>query len=123
MTLEAMKELFGVTHVRDDEEEVPIEKCMHGEEEEVSLSQPITATVPSEEEDVPVPQGLCPLPLGEEDVPVLLDHRPVAVPPEEEVPQGSPVMVPLEEEEVPAPPPLSRSRRKEGDTLSLYCPW
>jgi hypothetical protein len=122
MTLEAMKELFGITHVRDDEEEVPIAKCMHGEEEEVSLSQPITTMVPSEEEDVPVPQGLCPLPLEEEDVPVPLDHRPVAVPPEEEVPQGSPYHGPVGGRGVPCPP-LSWSHRKEGDALSLYRPW
>jgi hypothetical protein len=33
-----MKELFGIAHVRDDEEEVPNAKCMHIVEEEVSLS-------------------------------------------------------------------------------------
>jgi hypothetical protein len=38
MTLETMKELFGVTHIRDNEEEVPNMKHMHIVEEEVSLS-------------------------------------------------------------------------------------
>jgi hypothetical protein len=52
MTLETMKELFGVMHVQ--EEEVPNVKRMHVGEEEVSLSQPITAAVPPEEEEVPV---------------------------------------------------------------------
>jgi hypothetical protein len=33
-----MKELFGVTHIRDDEEEVPHVKHMHVWEEEVSQS-------------------------------------------------------------------------------------
>jgi hypothetical protein len=47
MTLEMMKELFHIMHVRDDEEEVPNAKRMHVVEEEVSLSQPITAAVPS----------------------------------------------------------------------------
>jgi hypothetical protein len=37
-TLEMMKELFGVTHIRDDEEEVPNVKRKHVREEEVSLS-------------------------------------------------------------------------------------
>jgi hypothetical protein len=55
MSLEMMKELFGITHVRDDEEEVSNTMCMHVGEEEVSLLQPITATVPPEEEDVIVP--------------------------------------------------------------------
>jgi hypothetical protein len=53
MTLETMKELFGVTHV--GEEEVPNAKRMHVGEEEVSLSQPVTAAVPPEEEEVPTP--------------------------------------------------------------------
>jgi hypothetical protein len=47
MRLEMIKELFHVMHVRDDEEEVPNTKRMHVVEEEVSLSQPITAVVPS----------------------------------------------------------------------------
>jgi hypothetical protein len=38
MTLETMKELFGITYGRDDEEEVPNMNCMHIVEEEVSLS-------------------------------------------------------------------------------------
>jgi hypothetical protein len=46
MTLETMKELFGIAHVRDDEEEVPTTKHMHIVEEEVSLSQPVTTAVP-----------------------------------------------------------------------------
>jgi hypothetical protein len=54
MSLEMMKELFGITHVRDDEEEVSNTMCMHVGEE-VSLLQPITTTVPPEEEDVIVP--------------------------------------------------------------------
>jgi hypothetical protein len=69
MTLEMMKELFDVAHVRDDEEEVPNAKHVYVGEEEVSLSQPITATVPPEEEDVPVPQGLRQLPPEEEEAP------------------------------------------------------
>jgi hypothetical protein len=36
--LEMMKELFGVVHVRDDEEEVPNVKHMRIVEEEVLLS-------------------------------------------------------------------------------------
>jgi hypothetical protein len=55
MTLETMKELFGITHIRDDEEEIPNVKHMHVGEEEVSLSQSITIVVPPEEEDVPAP--------------------------------------------------------------------
>jgi hypothetical protein len=38
MALEMMKELFGIAHVRDAEEEVPNAKCMRIIEEEVSLS-------------------------------------------------------------------------------------
>jgi hypothetical protein len=37
MTLETMKELFGVMYIRDDEEEDPNMKHMHVVEEEVSL--------------------------------------------------------------------------------------
>jgi hypothetical protein len=44
-----------VTHIRDDEEDVPNVKRMHVVEEEVSLLQPKTATVSPEEEEVPVP--------------------------------------------------------------------
>jgi hypothetical protein len=55
--LERVKELFGIMHVRDDEEEVPNVKCMRIGEEEVSLSQPITVAVPpvvvTLEEEVP----------------------------------------------------------------------
>jgi hypothetical protein len=57
MTLETMKELFGITHVRDDEE-VPNVKRMNVGEEEVSLLQPITVAVPLEEENVQVSHGL-----------------------------------------------------------------
>jgi hypothetical protein len=108
-------------HVRDDEEEF-------------SLSQPVTASVLL---------SLHRLVLEEE----FLLRPPVAVPPEEvEVPvvQGPSVMVPPEEEEFLAPavpvsqgplsrsrqrkrrsqlPPMSWYRRKEEDALSLYWPW
>jgi hypothetical protein len=47
MTLETMKELFGIPHVR--EQEVPNVKRMRIREEEVSLSQPITIVVPPKE--------------------------------------------------------------------------
>jgi hypothetical protein len=47
MTLEMMKELFGIVHV--GEEEVPNVKLRHIGKEEVSLSQPVTAAVPLEE--------------------------------------------------------------------------
>jgi hypothetical protein len=57
MTLEMMKELFGVMHIRDDEEEVPNAKRMHVVEEEVSLLQPVAVAVPPEKEEVLVPQG------------------------------------------------------------------
>jgi hypothetical protein len=73
MTLEVLKELFGVTHIG---EEVPNTKPMRIGEEEVSLSQPITVVVPLEEEEDPVSQG-----------PVVM------VPPEEDevlVPQAPP---------------------------------
>jgi hypothetical protein len=69
MTLEAMKELFGIMHVQ--EEEVPNAKRMHVGEEEVSLSQPITAAIPPEEEEV--------LPEEEEDE-VLPEEEEVPVP-------------------------------------------
>jgi hypothetical protein len=48
-----MKELFGVTHV--GEEEVSNVKRIRVGEEEVSLTQPIIVVVPSEEEEVLVP--------------------------------------------------------------------
>jgi hypothetical protein len=54
MMLEMMKELFGITHVRDGEEEVPNAKRMHVGEEEVSLSHTVSAAVPLEEEEIPV---------------------------------------------------------------------
>jgi hypothetical protein len=94
MPLKMMKELFGDTHIRDDEEEVHNMKHMHVGEEEVSLSQPIIVAVLPEEEEVPVPQGLRCLPPEEEDVLVPLESPPAAVPLEEEVPQGPPVVVP-----------------------------
>jgi hypothetical protein len=77
MSLETMKELFGVAHI--GEEQVPNVKRLCIGEEEVSPLQPITVAAPPEEEEVPVPQGLV-----------------VAVLPGEEVPP--------EEEEVPASP-------------------
>jgi hypothetical protein len=41
-----MKELFGIVHITDNEEDVPNAKCMRVGEEEVSLSQPDTVVVP-----------------------------------------------------------------------------
>jgi hypothetical protein len=41
MMLETMKELFGVVHIRDDEEEVTNKKHMRVGEEKLSLSQPL----------------------------------------------------------------------------------
>jgi hypothetical protein len=71
MTLEMMKELFGIMHV--GEEEVSNVKHMRVGEEEVSLSQPVTAVVPPEEEEIPVQQGLIVMvPQEEEEVPVPL---------------------------------------------------
>jgi hypothetical protein len=55
MTLGMMKELFGIVHIRDDEEEVPNVKHMRVVEEEVSLSQPETVVAPPEEKEFPVP--------------------------------------------------------------------
>jgi hypothetical protein len=102
-----MKELLGIAHVRDDEEEVPNVKHMHVVEEEVSLSQPITIAVlpglrrfllqeefpsgppiavPLEEEEVPVPHGTSVVVSLEEEVPLeeeeVLAAPLVAVPPE-----------------------------------------
>jgi hypothetical protein len=97
MTLETMKELFGIAHFRDDEDEVPNMKCMRVVED-VLLSQPVTTAVPP---------GLHRFQLEEE----FLSGPPITVPPEEEevlVPQGPSIMVPLEkdvppeEEEFPA---------------------
>jgi hypothetical protein len=112
MTLETMKELFGIAHVRDDEEEVPTTKHMHIVEEEVSLSQPITTAVPLglhwfllEEEFPPGPPIA--VPPEDEEVPVLQGPSIVIlpeeeVPPEEEEFPAPAVTVQLEEEEVPA---------------------
>jgi hypothetical protein len=72
--LEMMKELFGITHDRDDEEEVPNMNFMQDGEEEVSPSQPVTTMAPLEEEEVLVPQGLRQLPPKEEDIPVPLER-------------------------------------------------
>jgi hypothetical protein len=55
MMFETMKELFGITHVRHVEEEVPNVKCMQVGEEEVSLLQPVTVVVLPVGEVVPVP--------------------------------------------------------------------
>jgi hypothetical protein len=55
MALGMMKELFGIVHARDDEEEVPNAKHMRVVEEEVSLSQPETVVAPPEEKEFPVP--------------------------------------------------------------------
>jgi hypothetical protein len=41
-----MKELFGISHVRDDEEEVPNTKCMRIVEEEVPVLQGPSIVVP-----------------------------------------------------------------------------
>jgi hypothetical protein len=46
MALEMMKELFGVAHVTDDEEEVPNVKRMRIVEEEVLVPQGPSAAVP-----------------------------------------------------------------------------
>jgi hypothetical protein len=86
MTLETMKELFGITHVRDDEEVPNVKRMNVGEE--VSLLQPIIVAVPLEEENVQVSHGLRRLPPEEEDLPVPLERPPITVPQEEEVPQG-----------------------------------
>jgi hypothetical protein len=74
MALETMKELFGVTHI--GEVEVPNAKRIRVQEEEVSLSQPVTAIVPPEEEEVPVP-------LEEDEVLVPQAPPPIMVPPDE----------------------------------------
>jgi hypothetical protein len=66
MTLEMMKELFGIAHIRDDEEEVPNVKHMRIVEGEVSLSQPVTVAVLPEEEEVSVLQGPSVAPKEEE---------------------------------------------------------
>jgi hypothetical protein len=89
MMLEMMKELFGIAHIRDDEEEVPNVKRMRIVEGEVSLSQPVTVAVLPEEEEVSVLQGPSVAP-KEEEFPA----------PAVTVSQGPPVAVPLEEEEV-----------------------
>jgi hypothetical protein len=78
MTLETMRELFGVAHV--GEEEDPNAKRMRVGEEEVPLSQSITITVPSEDEEVRVPQGLTIVVPSEEVVLLVLQGPPVVVP-------------------------------------------
>jgi hypothetical protein len=69
MALETVKELFGITHV--GEEEVPNAKHMCIGEEELSLSQHGTTIVPPMEKEVPVPQGpTITVPPEEKEVPV-----------------------------------------------------
>jgi hypothetical protein len=80
-----MKELFGVAHIRDNEEEVPNTKGMRVVEEEVSLSQPKTVAPPPEEEDVIVPKGPSVAVLPEEEVPSEEDEFPALT---VTVPQG-----------------------------------
>jgi hypothetical protein len=46
MALGTMKELFGIAHVRDDEEEVPNVKRMRVVEEEVPVPQGSSIVVP-----------------------------------------------------------------------------
>jgi hypothetical protein len=55
MTLETMRELFGIIDI--GEEEVPNAKHMGIGKEEVPMSQRISDVVLPEEEEVPVPQG------------------------------------------------------------------
>jgi hypothetical protein len=88
-------------HIMYDEEEVPNAKHMRVVEEQVSLSQPKTAAVPPEEEDVPVPQGSSVAVPREGEVPLEEEEfsAPIVV-----VPQGPPITVPPEEEEVLATP-------------------
>jgi hypothetical protein len=79
MTLEVLKELFGVTHIG---EEVPNTKPMRIGEEEVSLSQPITVVVPLEEEEDPVSQGpVVMVPPEEDEVLVPQAPPPITIPP------------------------------------------
>jgi hypothetical protein len=66
---EPVSPLQLVTHIMYDEEEVRNAKRMRIVEEEVSLSQPKTATVPPEEEEVPVLQGPSVVVPLEEEVP------------------------------------------------------
>jgi hypothetical protein len=68
MTLETMKELFGIAHVV--KEEVPNVKRMRIGEEEVSLSPPIIAMVLLEEEETLVPQDPIVMVPRKEEVPV-----------------------------------------------------
>jgi hypothetical protein len=102
MMLEMMKELFSVTHVRDDEEEVPNAKHMRIVEEEVSLSQPVTVAVSPKEE----------VPLEEEEflAPIVVVLQ-------------APLSQSHRRKRRSHQPPLSWSRQKEGDALSLYHPW
>jgi hypothetical protein len=56
MMLGTMKELFDITHIRDDEEEVPNVKHMHVVEEEVPVPQGTSVAV---DDNVPVPPLVC----------------------------------------------------------------
>jgi hypothetical protein len=49
-----MKELFDITHIRDDEEEVPNVKHMHVVEEEVPKGTSVAV-----DDNVPVPPLVC----------------------------------------------------------------
>jgi hypothetical protein len=95
-------------------------KRMHVGEEEVSLSQPITAMVPLEEEDVSVPQGLRRLLPEEEDVTVPLEHPlsrsqpPLSQSHRRTKSHRPPLSWPHRRKRRPQSP-LSWSHRKEGD--------
>jgi hypothetical protein len=78
MTLDTMKELFGIMHV--GEAEVPNTKSMRVGKEEVSHA-PVTVVIPMEEEEVPVSQGpFVTVPPEEEEVPTP-PPPPIVVPP------------------------------------------
>jgi hypothetical protein len=69
MMLETMKELFGIAHIGDDEEEVPNVKCMHIVEEVVPVPQGPSVAVPPKrrclvtiDDIVPIPLLVCSLP-------------------------------------------------------------
>jgi hypothetical protein len=70
MTLEMMKELFGITHIRDDEEQVPNMKRMHVVEEEVLVPLGPSVVVPPKargclvtvNDNVPIPPLVSSLP-------------------------------------------------------------
>jgi hypothetical protein len=108
-----MKELFGITHI--GEEEVPNVKVMRIGEDEVSLSQPVTDAVPPEEEEVLVPQGPTLVVLSEEEG-VLAPPR-VVVPP-----QGPAVAVPLKEEVSQGPPCRGPTRGRGGPSPPVVVP-